>query len=70
MLTIRETTEIGQATQVYVDDSGQMSLTAEAQVDPNGQRRGLVLPMTLAEVERLKTSLSLAAQMMRRAGVE
>jgi hypothetical protein len=68
MLTIRETTECRQATQVYVDDTGQMSLTVENGRDLGG--RSIVVPMTLTEVQRLVTSLSLAAATMRRAGAE
>lgn len=68
MLTIRETTEIGQATQVYVDDAGYMSLTVENGPDLGG--RSIVVPMTLAEVHRLQSTLNLAAATMRRAGVE
>lgn len=68
MLIIRETTECRQATQVYVDDSGQMSLTVENASDLGG--RSIVVPMTLAEVHRLQSTLNLAAATMRRAGVE
>lgn len=68
MLIISETTECRQSTQVYVDDSGQMSLTVENAPDLGG--RSIVVPMTLAEVHRLQSTLNLAAATMRRAGVE
>jgi hypothetical protein len=64
MLTIREGTEFGQATQVHVADDGLMNLTIE------GHGSKIVMPMTVAEVERLKTTLSIAESCMRRAGVE